>query len=170
MADFIDNINMLQPTGFRLTVSREFYPHLTYFASSVTHPSVETGGVKVGYSRVDVTLPADKIQYGTVTFDLMMDEGMESYKEIYDWQKRMVETNHRPASARFSSQFGDQPIPASSNDIKLSILTSSLTSNRQIVYRNALPVSLGDIQFASTSDGAYITFPVTFSFDYFDFS
>jgi hypothetical protein len=168
MADFIDNINMLQPTGFRLTISREFYPNLTYFANTVSHPSVETSGTKVPFSRVDINLPADKIQYGTVTFDLLMDEDMESYKEVYDWQKRQVETNHRPQSARFSSQFGDQPIPTSSNDIVLSILTSSLNSNRQIIYRNALPVSLGNIAM-STSATEYITFPVTFSFDYFDF-
>jgi len=170
MGEQIENINYLTPTGFSVTVSREFYPHLQYFAQSITHPSITTGGAGVGFSRTDIRLVADKIQFGEVTFDLIMDEDMESYKEMYDWQLRMVNSNHRPQSARFSGQFGDNPVPTSYQDIRLRILTSSLNPNREIIYRNAFPISLGDIQMNSASDGEYITYPVTFSFDYFDFA
>lgn len=166
MGEKIENINYLSPTGFRVTISREYYPHLQYFAQSVAHPSMEVQATETPYKRIDnVPLIGDKISVGTLTLDLIMDENMKSYEEIYDWMKRMVEEPHNTSSRRFLSDAGPTP---SYCDIRVTVLTSQNNKNRDLVYRNALPVSLGNIEFASTSDGTYIVFPVTFRFDYFE--
>lgn len=168
MGEQIDNFNYLSPTGFRVTISREFYPHLQYFAQTVQHPSLNVNSTEVGYKRISsVPFVGDKIQVGSITLDLLMDENLESYKELYDWMHRMVNENHRPASARF--QFGDNPIPTSTCDMKVTILTSANNVNHSFLYKNSFPVSIGDVQFNATSDGTYITYPVTFRFDYFEF-
>ena len=38
MAELTTNKNYLQPTGFRVIISRQNYPNLEYFAQGVTHP------------------------------------------------------------------------------------------------------------------------------------
>ena len=169
MGEQISNYNHLAPTGFRLTISREFYPHMQYFVQQIQHPAMEVGAVDLAYKRlVNMGVTGNAVVNGTVTMDVLMDENMETYKEIYDWLLRMTDQNHVPASARF--QNGKEQTPTSYCDISLSILTSSNNANKEILYRNAFPVSLGDVQFNTTSTGEYIVFPVTFKFDYFTFS
>lgn len=169
MGDKIENYNHLQPTGFRVTISREFYPHVQYFAQQVQHPGVEVSNVELGYKRVaNVPITGNVITNGSVTMDILVDEDMEGYKEIYDWMLRMANENHKPTSKRFGTD-RTNPVPTSYCDIKVDILTSANNKNKSILYRNAFPVSLGDIQFNATSTGEYIVFPVTFRFDYFDF-
>ena len=171
MTEKITNANFLLPTGFKITISRENYPHLSYFAQSVQHPSLELSATEMGFRRIqNVPVLGDAVINGSLALDIILDENMESYKEIYDWMMRMVNEKHAPTSRKFSSQFGDQPIPTSYCDVVVSVLTSANNSNKKIVYKNAFPTSLGDVQFNSQASGDYITYPVTFRFDYFEFS
>jgi len=166
MGEQIENINYLAPTGFKITISREFYPHLQYFAQSVSHPNMDVQATETPFKRIDnIPLIGDKISVGALTLDLIMDENMKSYEEIYNWMKRMVEEEHNTSGGRFLNAAGPTP---SYCDIRVMVLTSHNNSNRELVYRNALPVSLGNIEFNSTSDGTYVVFPVTFRFDYFE--
>jgi len=165
MGEKIENINFLAPTGFRVIISREYYPHLQYFAQSISHPAMEVPATEVPYKRMgSIPFLGDKLEFGTVTFDLVMDEDMKAYEEVYDWMKRMVEDEHQ-TSGRMVSPSGPAP---SYCDIRAIILSSQNNKNRELHYKNALPISLGNIEFASTNDGQYITFPITFRFDYFE--
>ena len=164
MTDNITNFNYLSPTGFKVVVGRENYKHLQYFAQSVQHPGLEVQGIEVPYKRTNVSFTGNFIQNSTLTMDILIDENMESYKEMYDWMLRMVNEEHELVSPRGAI------VPSSYADITVSILTSANNPNRFIKYRNAFPTSLGDIQFAATSTGEYIVFPVSFKFDYFEFS
>lgn len=169
MGEKISNYSSLAPTGFRLTISREFYPHLQYFVQQIQHPAMEVQAVEISYKRLtNMGVTGNAVVNGTVTMDVLMDENMESYKEIYDWMLRMSNEKHIPSSSRFNSS--GESTPTSYCDIVLSILTSANNPNKEIRYRNAFPVSLGDVQFNTTSSGEYIVFPVTFKFDYFEFS
>jgi hypothetical protein len=169
MAEQIENINYLAPTGFKVTISRENYPAMQYFAQQIQHPAIDVGATETPYKRLSsVAFIGDKITHGTLSMDLIMDENMQSYQEIYDWMHRMVNEEHTPTSARFSTLGGE--VPTSYCDIRVSILTSSNNPNKEFHYKNAFPTTLGDVMFMSTSDGTYITFPVSFRFDYFEFS
>jgi len=90
---------------------------------------------------------------------------MNVYQEIYDWMRRLVEQQHKANTGRMFS--GEDDL-SSYCDITVSVLTSHNNISRTIKYTNALPTSLGDITFAATQDGQYITFPATFRFDYFE--
>ena len=169
MGEQISNFNHLNPTGFKVTISREFYPHLQYFAQSVQHPGLEVAPVELGYKGVsNVPFTGNSIQNSSVTMDILMDENMESYKEMYDWMLRMTNEKHKLSSRRFTTD-RTNPVPTSYCDISLSILTSSNNANKLINYRNAFPISIGDIQL-NVEATEYITFPVSFRFDYFTFS
>ena len=169
MADFTCDTSYLAPTGFKIAIDRENFPNLQFFAQQVQHPSMDINASEQGYRRIGtVVTPGDTISFGTLTMDILMDENMRVYEEMYDWIKRLVETNHRQNTGRLYTQNSDSL--ASYCDITVSVLSSHNNILRSFKYVNALPISLGDIAFASTQEGEYITFPASFRFDYFDFT
>jgi|SRR6056300_1475981 len=160
--------NYLQPTGFKIVVSKENYPHLSFLAQSIQHPSMEINATEVGYKRIaSVPFIGDKVEFGTVTMDVILDEDMQVYGEVYNWMENMLETKHQLNAGVLYSK--NNTSLSDYNDIRVNILTSSNNKNREFVYRNAFPVSLGDVQFSATTDETYILCPVTFRFDYFEF-
>jgi hypothetical protein len=167
MADFTCDPNYLAPTGFKITISRENYPNLQFFAQQVQHPSMNINHTELPYKRIgSVPVAGDTIEHGSLSFDVLMDENMRVYEEIYDWLSVIVE---QPYGANTGKLYRNDK-QSFYCDIRLAVLTSHNNVNRELKYVNAIPVSLGDIAFSSTSDGEYITFPVTFRFDYFEFA
>ena len=161
----IENTNFLQPAGFRLSIDRRNYPNLQYFVQGVDHPSVSVPMANASYKRiVDVAQVGDKLEFSEVTFDVILDEEMKGYIEMYEWMQRLVETNYvtpynRKSSAELTSEV----------DISLLILNSSNVQQRRISYKNAFPTNLGNIRMESTAaDTTFITVPVTFKFTYFE--
>lgn len=167
MADFTCDPSYLAPTGFKVIISRENYPNLQFFAQQVQHPSMNVNPTEVSYRRIaSVPVAADVVEHGTLTFDVLMDENMGVYQEIYEWMYRLVEEKHKPNTGRL---YNTDSTLASYCDIRVQVLTSHNNANREFHYVNAVPISLGDVPLTSTSDGEYITFPISFRFDYFEF-
>jgi len=156
--------NHLQPTNFNLIIDRVNYPSLNYYVNSFSHASVSLNNTtNFTYKRItNVPIIGDSIDYGTVTFDVIIDEDMNSYTEIYDWMNRLVDN-------KYVAPYNDtDALPSSEEDLVLLIYTSADTVNKKIVYKNAFPTALGEIQFNSTTtDPEVITVPVTFAFTYF---
>lgn len=160
--------NFLQPTGFKVIVSKESLPYLSFMSQSLIHPSMEIEAVEIARPRITgVPFIGDQVNFGSVTMEVLLDEGMNVYGEIYSWMERMLETKHKlNRGVLYNAQSSDL---ASYADIRIEILTSSNNKNREFQYVNAFPVSLGDVQFNSTTDETFITCPITFRFDYFEF-
>lgn len=156
------NSNYLQPTGFKLVIDRTSYPNLEFFAQSVTHPSIMLPAVETSYRNLaTVPMPGDKLDYGELTANVMMDEEMRSYTEVYQWLQRIIEDN---VSAKISRDVTRSHFA----DVTVSVLSSHNNQVKQIRYIDAMPTMLGDVQFESTTnDVQYITFPITFRFSYF---
>jgi len=166
MADFTCDPTYLAPTGFKIALDRKNYPNVQFFAQQVLHPAMDMTTTEIPYRRVgSIVTPGDTLSFGSVTMDVLMDENMNVYQEIYDWMRRLVEQQHKANTGRMFS--GEDDL-SSYCDITVSVLTSHNNISRTIKYTNALPTSLGDITFAATQDGQYITFPATFRFDYFE--
>lgn len=164
MATLTTNVNYLQPTGFSVTINRENYPNLEYFAQSVQHPSIDVSAVEMPFRRVNAPIVGDKMQFGQVSFNFLIDEEMNTYNEIYDWMKRFVES----PQVTSTDAFRDTSIPTES-DITVSILSSHNNVVKQIKYYSAFPVSIGDIEFTTQSgDVAPMTFNAAFRFVYFE--
>lgn len=161
MATLTKNINYLQPTGFRLTIDRENYPNLQFFCQSVDHPNMDVSFTNVSFRRVDVPMPGDKISYGELTANIIVDEDMNSYKEMHNWLRRLVE---EPVTSNKTQS----PTP-STGDITLHLLSSHNNEIGKIRYIDSVPTAIGNISFQSTSSGIeYLVFPVSFKFSYFE--
>lgn len=160
--------NFLQPSGFKVIVSKQDFPYLSFMVQSIQHPSMEVSATDLGYKRIaSVPFVGNTVEFGGVTMDVILDENMNVYGEIYNWMENMLETKHQLNRGIFYRS--DNTSLSDYNDIRVQVLTSSNNPNREFVYRNAFPVSLGDIQFNATTDETFITCPVTFRFDIFEF-
>ena len=158
------NTSFLQPTGFKVVIDRRNYPNLQYFAQSIVHPSLSLPPVEQPYRNVStLAFSGDKLEYSELGCTLVLDEDMKGYQEMIDWMERVVSIPERK-----STRFLANDIAQHSADITVSVLSSSNNQIRQIRYINATPISVGEIMFEATvGDIQYITYQVTFRFDYF---
>jgi hypothetical protein len=155
-----DNINFLQPTGFRILIEST-YRNFQYFAQAVSHPSITTNAAEAPFRQyTSAPMVPDTFQYGELSTQAVLDEDMNSYLEIFNWIKdnTIVGVNE------------DETERSTYADITLTILTSKNNLNKTIRYRNAFPTDLGNIQFESTTESStpVITFPVNFRYTYFE--
>lgn len=164
MADLTTNINYLQPTSFKLVLDRRNYPNLEFFCQNVTHPGMLMSAVEVPYKKITgIPFAGDKLTFNELSANIILDEDMQGYKEMFSWLRRLLDTNQRPALNR------SVEVPATYADITLHILSSHNNTTMQIKYLDCVPTSLGDIQFESTSTGSdFITFNASFRFNYFE--
>tara|TARA_Y100000996_G_scaffold328988_1_gene265105 strand:- start:5102 stop:5608 length:507 start_codon:yes stop_codon:yes gene_type:complete len=166
MADLTSNLNYLQPTSYKLTIDRENYPNLEYFAQSVTHPGMIMNPVEMPYKQLSgIPFTGAKLTYNELSANLILDENLSSYDEMYNWMRRLLTQEEIPAIKR---NFKTKVVPTYS-DIVVSILSSHNNKTKQIKYIDCIPIALGDITFESTATGTeFVTFAISFRFSYFD--
>jgi hypothetical protein len=158
------NTNFLQPNGFRVTISRDNYPNLEFFAQSIVHPGINSNATDVPFRHVNVAFPGDKANFAPVSINVILDEDMTAYSEIVNWVKFNVENTYQAPVKR-----NVNAVPSIS-DIRVSILSSHNNLNKTILYKNAFPTDVSTINLeASTTDIQYITFTVDFKYDYWEF-
>jgi hypothetical protein len=164
--DCNENINLFQPTGFRVVINRKHYKHIQFYVQSVNHPGAQNSAADTPYSRIGgVPLPGNTMTYGELTLNCLLDEDFESYIEMYDWMLRLCNEEQIANSPQTSH---NSPIPTYA-DIHVHALTNANNKNRIFKYIDCVPVSVGDINFEATNQSVEaITFQASFRFSYFD--
>lgn len=166
------NVNFLQPTGFGISISRENYPNLEYFAQAVYHPTVNVSAVEVPIRRTRLAMPGDNISYGDLNITFLIDEDMTSYMEMYNWLVRIIEKSHTTSFKGIQlGGFDEETVSElpTESDITVSLLTSSNNPNKRIRYYNAFPTSVSDIEMTATqTDITPLQFTSSFRFAYFE--
>ena len=157
------NLNYLQPTGFKFVISKDNYSNIEYFAQSFTHPGASVSPVEIPTRRINrVPMAGDKISYGEMSVDIILDEDMSAYKEMQNWLERIVNDGH----VEFQDPGGKAP---TASDITIMILSSHNNTNVKIKYHDCIPVSIGQITLASNvQDVAFTTFNTAFRFSTFE--
>ena len=164
MATLTSNKNYLQPTGFSISIERTNYPNLQFFAQSITHPGASVNALELPVRRLQgVPLAGDKITFGELQVDFILDEDMSSYIEMQNWLERMV--NEGDTTQEQALKDGKVATYA---DITVSILTSHNNVNKRIRYINALPTNVGSIEMSANQNQTYLQFTSSFRFDYFE--
>lgn len=167
MATLTENFNYLQPTSFKLVIDRRNYPNLEFFCQSITHPGMIINPVELAIPRLaGLPIPGETLTFNELSTNIILDENLEGYTEMYNWILRMVNRNIDDDTTR-GLVVTDTGTPTYA-DITLSILSSHNNQTKQVRYIDCIPTALGDIQFESTADGqTFITFAATFRFNYF---
>ena len=128
------------------------------------HPGMIMNSVEVPYKKVTgVPFVGDKLTFNELQANIILDEDMKAYDEMYSWMRRILDVNN-------VSPFGaDANTPPTMSDITLSILSSHNNQTKQVRYIDCIPTALTDIQFESTAGGeSFITFGASFRFSYFE--
>ena len=161
------NINLFQPTGFRVIIDRKNYANLEFFVQSVTHPGATNAALETPYKRISgVPMPGGTMTYGELTLEVLLDEDMNSYVEMYNWMLRLVNTEQVAVRDNFAGKTSSTPTYA---DIHITALTSHNNANKTFKYIDCVPVAVGDIRFEAQNQSVeYVTFPASFRFSYFD--
>jgi hypothetical protein len=161
-----ENNNLLQPTGFKILINRKKFPNVEFFATSVIHPAMVASPVEQSFRRVtSVPFAADKITFSEVTIEILLDENLTAYKEIYNWMLYLISVNDITPTRATDER------PATYADITVKILNSHNNVTNTITYYDCIPVSLGDVPLLSTTgDIQYINCPISFRFSQFEIS
>lgn len=110
-----------------------------------------------------IPFPGESLTINELSCNILLDENMESYTEMYNWIRRIQVTDQKGQT--FLQKGTEPPTYA---DITLSILSSHNNMTKQIRYIDAMPTALGDITFEATSTGTeFIVFNASFRFSYF---
>jgi len=170
MATLTTNINYLQPTGYKLTIDRENYPNLEFFAQNVQHPDLTLVPSELQFRKVrSIPMPGGTLDYGELSANIILDEDMKAYTEMHDWMRRLLDAPLKGALDRNSTSAASTDTIPSTADITLTILNSMNNKVKNIRYQDAMPTNLGAINFESTSSGTeFITFPVSFRYSIFE--
>lgn len=159
----LESQNFLQPTGFKIVILRKRFKNLEFFAQSIQHPDLSVAPAVAPFRGANAQMPGDKLEYGTLTIDAIMDENMNVYKEMHSWLKSTVE-NKYTASNSITSANQD----LTTYDISLMVLSSHNNTVDTIRYKDAFPINIGIVNFQSTVDAVqYVTFPITFAYTTF---
>lgn len=159
----LESQNFLQPTGFKVVVLRKRFKNLEFFAQSIQHPDLSVAPAAVPFRGTNAQLPGDKLEYGTLTIEAIMDENMNVYKEMHNWLKDTVQNKFKSSSTVSTT---DQDV--TTYDISLMILSSHNNVIDTIRYKDTFPINVGTVNFQTTvSDIQYITFPITFAYTTF---
>ena len=155
------NTNLLQSTQFMLTFPRT--PDTTFFCQSVSLPGVNLAEVMQNTPLIDIYRPGDKLQYDPLTVTFLVDEWLNSWKNIHDWMRGIAKVTF-PEYSKIKKEYG-----ATVSDGTLVVLNGKNNPVMRFMYRNCFPTSLSPIQFSASDDGGTtITADVTFRYDSFD--
>lgn len=155
--------NYFQPTGFRLVLNRKHYKNTEYTLTSVNHPDVTLPGIEMPYRSINTHMSGDRLAFGEVTFEMIIDEDLKNYNEMYQILLDTVQEANQQRNTR------DPDVKPLDMDITLVTLSSKNNKNKEIVYYDARLTSIGAMPLQSaTAAVQYLTVPLGFEFSYFE--
>lgn len=162
------NTNFLQSTKFVMTFSR--IPNVQYFCQSVRLPGLSLDAMEQQTPFVVVKRPGDKVTFDRLVIDFLLDEDLNSWKEIYNWIIGMTFPENFDQYKNLKnlstySQYQTQPQYA---DGTLNILTALNNVNLRYEFTGLFPVRLSEVVFNSTDENTTtLTASAEFEYTYY---
>ena len=148
--------NYLNPSSFVMTLDSQTYSGTTFTIQTMMLPDVSVSSAPLPFKSIDVGRAGDKMVFGQFEISYLIDEDLINYKEIFDWLKSNVESNHTATNHV--------------RDLTLTIMNSANNVTKQIKFVDAYPTSLSSLPFdITTTDVEYLTAIASFSFSYYSF-
>lgn len=159
------NKNFLSPLNFKFQIKKA--PHVNFFIQQVNIPSILLQSPEKGNPFVNIPFPGEHLKFGELKIAFKVDEDLKNYLEIHNWIRALG----KPENFEQYKTIQDKPIASGDgiySDISLIVLASSKMANYEIVFVDAYPVTLSDLNFTTVdSDVNYITASATFKYTYY---
>jgi len=159
-------INFLQNSSFQMSIPR--FPNVQFFGQGFQIPevSLDATGIETPFAKLNVA--GDKMVYGPMVVNFIVDEMMNNYEEILKWiQSISFHTSYDdftnyPEKGQRVQLLGEQ-------DITITILNAKNNPIRDFIFYNAIPVSLSGVKMETTkTDQTYQYAAAVFEYDTFD--
>ncbi len=154
--------NLLTANQFKFSTSR--IPILSEFVTGVNVPSIEfiSTDLKTAYG-VNIPIGTGKYIFSDLTVNFLVDEELESWREIYEWIRRLGPMNDNSEEVMYDNCFD------SSTTAELLIMNKAYKPNFKFVFYNFFPIALTGLSFTSTgSDTLQVSSAATFRFAYYE--
>lgn len=159
------NKNFLSPLGFKFTIKKA--PHVNFFIQQVNIPSILLQSPEKGNPFVNIPYPGEHLRFGELKIVFKVDEDLQNYLEIHNWIRALG----KPENFEQYKTIQDKPIASGDgiySDISLMVLSSSKMANYEVVFVDAYPVSLSDMNFTTVDqDVNYIAATASFKYTYY---
>lgn len=166
------NINPLSPNGFQFSITK--LPEVSYFCQEVNLPEVTLPETYQATPFSDAKIPGDKLQYGDLTIQFIIDEDMNNYMAIHNWITALGFPRDKGQYKKWlddHDMLNDSELQKGYSDGILAILNNNNAPSRAISFVDMFPTSLGALNFLSTStDVQYLIGTATFSYSYYEFT
>jgi len=160
----INNRNFLSGIGFKFNLGR--FPKVDFFCNTARIPEITLDTTTQPSYLKNIDVPGEKISYGDLTIQFLVDENMENYKIVHDWitglgfpetaQQFIDKTTDRDGVRDMKEQFADGT---------LRILNSNFNEVAKVKFLDMFPVSLSSLDFDATStDVNYFTAQASFKY------
>ena len=163
-----NNVNFLSPLGFNFAIKK--LPNTNYFVQAVNVPTVQMGDAIMPTPFVNIPTIGDRISYAEFQVSFKVDEDLRNYIELYDWMVQLgFPEDFSQAKNIYEKQNNvDFMAEGPYSDATITILNSAMRPNLEVLFEDAYPISLSDLQFSATSPSVdYIECQVTFRYKLF---
>jgi hypothetical protein len=171
VGNFPDNINPLNPNGFRFDLQR--VPGLSYFCQSVNLPSLILGEPNLFTPFAQVPIPGETLLYGELSIEFLVDENLANWKLIHNWLIALGFPQSYDQYINFDNE--DQreltaTLSRNYSDGTLTILNNNNQPTAEVHFVDMFPVTLDQLTFdTKVQDVQYVTGRCTFRFSYYEF-
>lgn len=165
------NPNPLQPNKFLLSFSR--LPNMQYFCQNVDVPGISLSEIAIPNPFVELYSPGEKAIYDLFNVTFMVDEKLESWKEIHNWIRAMTfpkEFEEYVRLNKLNRAAGLSPTKQPQfSDATLTILSSSFNPTIKFKFYDIFPTTLSSfVLSAADTPENIITADATFRYTYYD--
>lgn len=165
------NINPLSPNGFQFSITK--LPEVSFFCQEVNLPDVSLPEASQGTPFSDAKIPGDKLQYGELTVQFIIDEEMANYVAVHNWITALGFPKDKGQYRTWLEEhdmLSDSELQRGYSDAVLAILNNNNAPSRSIRFVDLFPTNIGALNFLSTStDVQYLIGVATFSYTYYEF-
>ena len=172
----IENRNFLMPTGWHFNVVRA--PKVSFFGTKVNVPTIDLGvAIQANYLN-DIPRAGDKMNFGDLTLEFLVDENLENYMEIQKWMRglgfpesldEIYEWQRQTEGYDYPNNYRDEGGLNLYSDGTLTIYNSAQQPAFKVVFENLFPVNLTLLQFdAQTTDETAISASATFKYSIYN--
>jgi hypothetical protein len=150
------NMNPASINNFKMVFSK--LPTMEFFVTDCNIPSITMGETFQPSYNIDAPLPGDKLSYGELSIEFIVDEELRNWEEIHNW---MISIG-TPKSPEQYDRAG------SLTDATLIIMSNSMNPILEFTFIDVFPTSLGDLQFSNAGNSDTLLGSASFRFRAYD--
>ena len=138
-------------------------------ANTASIPEISLGGAEQSNYLKQLMHPGDRVEYGELPIQFLVDEDMLNYTLIHNWMTGLGFPESWLSTGSGSlTKDGQRDTGLQYSDATLKILNSNYNTTAQIKFWDLYPTSLSTLEFTATdTDVNYLTANVSFSFLYY---